>query len=154
MAKKPELYQKLPRERYIGTVIGFIALYWSARLAEPLLEGPLEKYRVVLNPVIIAVTIAGFFYLKYVFTRAFYGFLLLVVTHSMQLAMAENVPMRWVYSVICYAIGILCMYFIANPNRFRDVLQLMGESKKYRTISLSICTSMGLISIIFAFVSR
>jgi hypothetical protein len=154
MPKKPELFKKIPREKIIGSIFGFVGLWWSARLAEPLLEGPLEKYRMLLNPIIIAVAIGSYFYLQYLFTRAFYGFILLAVTHIMHTAFSIDLQYRAIFSIICYAIGIACMYFIANPYRFRDLLEKLGEDKKWRTITSSVCASMGLITLIFGFVSR
>ena len=152
--KKTELHKKIPRERIVGTIIGVSALWWSSRLVEPLLEGPLMQYRSLLIPIVIGVSIGSYFYLQYLFTRAFYGFILLTVTHIMHSAYTVNIGYRVVFSLICYAIGIVSMYFIANPYRFRDLLEKLSKDKRCRTITASICASMGLISLIFGFASR
>ena len=154
LPKKPELSQKIPRERNIGTAIGGLALVWSAFIVKPLFEGGMAQYQNYLIPIAVAATVASYFYLQYLFTRAFYGLMLLVVTHTMHTAFTENLPQRWIFSIVCMLIGIVAMYFMANPFRFRDLLEKSSKEPQWRNYTAISCFVFGSISIVFAIISK
>ena len=148
LPKREELCTKLPRERYLGIVIGFGCLFWSASLAYPLLEGGMAKFRSYLPFLVIALTVASFLYLEYLFTRALGAFLLLASRFLLTEAFVANLalPMRFTYSVVCYLMAILGMILIAYPWRFRDYLKRLNNEKKQRQICCTILLACSMIS--------
>ena len=61
-----------------------------------------------------------------------------------------DAPIQPLFSVTCYLIGILAMFLIATPYRFRDLLEKIGHSRTCRTVSSLLC---GLCGCVYLFVS-
>ncbi len=132
LPRKSALWRWLPRERIAGTALMVLCLAWSAYLVAPLLEGGLSVYRKLLPCLVVLIAAGGYFLLEYLFTRALGGFLLLICSHMLHEAFACQAPWRWLFAIICYALGIIGMVMIANPWRFRELLQILTEKEKPR----------------------
>ncbi len=150
LPRKPEIWQKLPREKYVGSVLGIAALICSAILVTPLFEGDLARLRPIVWVLVPVIGVGSILYLEYLFSRAFGGFLLIAINYLMQQAFAAHAPFRWVLSIICYVIGIAALFMIGSPWRFRDLLKKMTDKENYRYgISAGLVIG-GLISLLIA----
>ena len=142
LPRKSELWRRLPRERIAGTVLGVLCLTWSAYLVAPLFEDNLSVYRKFLPCLVVLIAAGSYFLLEYLFTRALGGFLLLTCSYLLHEAFACQAPLRWLFAIICYALGLIGMVMIANPWRFRDLLQIITEKEKPRravAAGLAVC---------------
>ena len=143
LPQKKQLWRIIPRERYVGIVLGVICLIWSASHAHALLEGASAKFRVFLGPGVILVTLLCYFLLDYLFTRALGGILLLLVNWLLHEAFIENIQFRPVFSIICYLLGIASFFLIAAPYRFRDWLEKISHDNRWRTVSTGVMAFIG-----------
>lgn len=130
--KHRDLWRSLPRERTVGTVLGFFCLTWSAFLAAPLLEGGLAPLRRLLPVVVILVTVGSWYCLDYVLTRALGGFLLLAANFLLHEAFVAHAALRPVLSVALYLVVGAGMIMIAYPYRFRDLLEKGATNGRLR----------------------
>ncbi|MEA2011520.1 MAG: hypothetical protein U9O87_00310 [Verrucomicrobiota bacterium] len=149
---KQTLWKKLPRERKIGTFIGFIVLMWAAYYSLPMLEGPLEKYRILVKLLVPVVTVLSYFYLDYIFTRALGGIMILGILFVLEKAFIHHIPARWVLSLLCYAWSIPAMYLIGAPWRFRNLLRNVAKDPKKRKIHIGLYLFSGGIFLVFTIV--
>ena len=132
VVRKPDLWRLLPRERYVGEVVGVVCLVWSAAHVIPMLEGDLARYRAVVKVVVPVAAVLGFFYLDYLFTRALGGLFMLMASQLLHGAFVVHLPARPAYSVVCYAYGVVGMFLVGSPWRFRDLLKRATDSPRWR----------------------
>ena len=132
VAQKPDLWRALPRERYLGEAVGVLCLVWSAVHVIPMLEGDLARFQPFVKALVPAGAILGFFYLEYLFTRALGGLFMLMASHLLHGAFVVRLPARPVYSTACYAFGVIGMFLVGTPWRFRDLLQRATDSPSWR----------------------
>ncbi len=149
--KQPELWKKLPRERILGEVLVVVCLVWSMVHIIPMLEGNLVRLRVWIRVLMPVVAVMAFFYLDYLFTRALGGLLLLLVTEVLHGAFVVHLPLRPVFSVIAYGLGILAMFLIGTPWRFRDLLEQAHASPRWRMRAAAALGTAALFFAVFAF---
>ena len=150
LPNKKELWRIIPRDRTIGTVLGAICLIWSAMNAYPLFEGNAARFRSLLGPAVIGITLLSFFYLDYLFTRALGGIILLSVSWLLHEAFVINIPIRQLFSIICYSLGIASFFLIAAPYRFRDMLEKISKDGRWRTVVSIVILSMGCLLILIS----
>jgi hypothetical protein len=128
----PDLHRRLPRERIIGGLIAAACLVWAAHQALPMLEGGLVRYRIVVKIAVPVVAVLSFLHLDYLLTRATGGLLLLVLNHLLHAAFVAEIPMRPLFSLICYLVSLAGFFMVGAPWRFRDALERAGESARWR----------------------
>jgi hypothetical protein len=145
LPRQREVWRRLPRERYLGAVLGAICLVWAVQLVSFLLEGGLEPWRRLLWPTAIVLWVGSCFLLDYLFTRALGGLLLLLVNEALHQAFVAHAPVRPLFAVVCYVLGIAGMVMIASPFRFRDLLQQVERSPAWRRGLAAGCLAAGLV---------
>lgn len=128
----PQLWRAVPRERIIGGAIGLLCLVWSAILVRPMMEGSFATYQPAIVPVAIVIGVAGAITMDYVFTRALGGLLVLSANWLLHAAFVAQAPARGAFSVVCYIIGLLGIFIIAYPYRFRDLLEALSLQSRWR----------------------
>ena len=132
LERRKNAWQVIPREKVIGSIIGLPLLIWTGQQVVPMLEGPLEKFRVVLLPLTIFLGVLSVFFLSYIFTRAFFGLLIFLCISILHAAFTEHISLRPLVAFLCYFISTLSMYFMAYPWRFRNALKKLSDSPKLR----------------------
>lgn len=147
VVRKPDLWRVLPRERYLGEAVGVLCLAWSAFHVIPMLEGDLARFQVAVKIVVPVAAVLGFLYLDYLFTRALGGLFMLMASHLLHGAFVVHLPARPVYSTVCYAFGVIGMFLVGSPWRFRDLLKKAAESRPWRRGLLAV---LGGSAILFA----
>ena len=142
----PDLHRGLPRERVLGGIVATLCLIWAAYQVLPMLEGGLARYRIVVKLTVPVVAVLSYFHLDYLLTRAVGGLLLLVLNHLLHAAFVAQIPMRPLFSAICYVISLAGFFMVGAPWRFRDVLERAGESVQWRR---GVCAAFGVCGVAF-----
>lgn len=150
LPKSPDLWRRVPRERYIGSIMGWICLLWSATLVYPILEGKLVAIRNALPYIVVFVAAASFFCLDYLFTRALGGLILLIVNYLLHLALISHLPARPLFAVFCYLFGIAGLFMIGTPYRFRDLLDKATHERQWRRRVSGVLMTAGVLSLTMA----
>lgn len=148
--KHDKLWRKLPRERTFGIIIGIISLCWSAMEVRLMLEGGLIGLRKLLPFVVAGTSVASYMMLDYLFTRALGGLLLLVCGHMLHEAFAVFLPVRWLYALILYVVGVIGMFMIGSPYRFRDWLEKVTFDARWRCLSGALLALGGAVILVIA----
>ena len=128
----PDLYRHLPRHRVAGVLLGFLCLVWAGVHICNILEGDLVRLKIVVKIMVPAVTVLCYIFLDYLLARSVAGLALLLVNHLLHEGFAVNVPMRPVFSVLCYLVGIAAMILVCYPWFMRDVLEKSSQSATWR----------------------
>jgi len=149
--RTPDLHRTLPRARLPGEIIGLVCLVWSAYHVCAMLEGDLEKFRILVRLLAPVVAILGYYHLDYLFTRALGGFVLLAVNHLLHGAFVARIAMRPAFSVICYAIAMAALLLVASPWWFRDLLEKTAESATWRRAWTAGLGAASVAFVVFAF---
>ncbi len=152
LPRHPNLWRHIPREQYIGSILGLICLIWSAYHGSAMLEGNLARLRVFLPLVVVVVVVVSFFLLDYLFSRALGGMLLLVMNFLLHEAFVQHVPLRPVFAAVCYVFCIAGILLIAVPYRFRDYLEKSTKFPKWRIASSLAFMVGGLIAVLISVV--
>ena len=119
---------RLTREpRIVGTIVGAGCLVWAAYHGVQMLEGDLEKFRVVAWGLVPVVIVLSYFFLDYINARVLGGLLTLCANHLINGAFVFDVPLRGFYSILCLLLGIFGMVGIGLPWRYRDLIELARE---------------------------
>lgn len=150
-AMKPDLHLRLPREKYLGILIGAVCLIWSAWHVLPMLEGGLAKFQPMVKILVPTVTVLSFFFLNFIFTRALGGLMMLAATHMLHEAFIHHLPARTIFAIVCYIIAVAGMLALALPWRFRDLLQKSSENASWRKSVAGGCAGLGILVIVFSF---
>lgn len=145
LPRRPEWSTRLPRERWLGGGLGALCLLWAARLTDPLLEGGLAGLRPLLLPLALILTVAAVWQLDYLFTRALCGLVLLGSTHLLHAAFTAHASWRPAFSAVCYLLGLLAIYTIAYPFRFRDYLEACSRAPQPRRWGVGLLGAAGLL---------
>jgi hypothetical protein len=128
----PDLHRRLPRHRGAGVLLGFLCLVWAGVHICNILEGDMARFKLVVQVMVPAVTVLCFFFLDYLFSRSVAGILLLLVNHVLHEAFAVNVPMRPVFSTLCYLVGVAAIILVCYPWLMRDALEKSAQSATWR----------------------
>ncbi|MDT8391215.1 MAG: hypothetical protein RRC34_11980 [Lentisphaeria bacterium] len=148
---KPDLHLRLPREKYLGILIGAVCLVWSAWHVLPMLEGGLATFQPIVKALVPTVAALSFFFLNFLFTRALGGLMMLTATHMLHEAFIHRLPFRPVFALVCYLIAVTGMIALAFPWLFRDALEKSSETAKWRNGVAGICGGLGILVLVFAF---
>jgi len=97
-----------------------------------MLEGGLVRYRIVVVLIVPVVAVLSYFHLDYLLTRALGGLLLLILNHLLHAAFVAQIPMRPLFSSICYATSLAGFFMVGAPWRLRDLLERAAGSRELR----------------------
>lgn len=150
LPRAPGLWRRIPRERVVGGALGLVCLIWSAKLVSPLFEGGLSRVRSLLPALVILLTVAAVLLLDYLLTRALGGFILLVVSFLLHEAFTAHVPYRALFAVVCYALGVVGLFMIGSPYRFRDFLEKSAQPGRYRCVAAASLALGGAVSLLIS----
>ena len=128
--QKPDHCRRLPRERTFGTIIGLVCLVWSAWHGCQMLEGGLEKFQVIVWLLVPTGAIACWFWLDYLLARSLGGLLILTVNILLHEAFVHAVPCRSLFSLFAVLWGVLGMFLLGAPWRWRQLLETTAKNRK------------------------
>ncbi len=128
------VWEKLPRNRTAGTILGFLALLWCVPHATPIVQ---DWAWLVgwLYPLVFICTVLGCLFLDYLFSRAFGGILILSAIYFLHESFTFHTPAAWIMAIISWVIGIAGLFLSAKPHLLRDFIRLTAKDMLWRTVS-------------------
>lgn len=114
----------LPRQRWLGLLLGSVCLIWAAYHACIMLEGDLSRFHFLVKLAVPAGIVLCFFFLDFLFARALGGFFILCANQLLHDAFVHDVGGRGVYSLVCLALGLIGLFLLGAPWHFRDSMDL------------------------------
>ena len=124
-----EKVESLPRNKWIGLVVGWIALAVCVPHAEVVAPAFLHPF---LWPIAVIVPILGFFFVDYPAARSLGGGLILMGYYLVHYTFDFRTPGFPVLAVIGWLIGIIGIWISGKPCAMRDYLRLAGRSRSFR----------------------
>lgn len=126
------VWEKLPRNRTAGTILGFLALLWCVPHATPIVWDWMQGW---LYPLIFICTVLGCLFLDYLFSRAFGGILILSAIYFLHESFTFHTPAAWILAIISWVLGIAGLFLSAKPHLLRDFIRLIAKDMLWRTVS-------------------
>ena len=133
------VWEKLPRNRTAGTILGFLALLWCVPHATPIVQ---DWAWLVgwLYPLVFICTVLGCLFLDYLFSRALGGIFILGAIYFLHESFTFHTPAAWILAIICWTIGIAGLFLSAKPHLLRDFIRLIAASRLWRSVSTGFFT--------------
>lgn len=154
LLKDERTAKAFPRSRLAGEVLAVICLVWSAYHGGLMLEGGLAVYRKVLWAMVPVTAILVYGHLDYLCARALGGVLVLTASFLLHGAFAALVPGRFLYSLVCYLVGLWGMSLIACPWWFRDLLLGVVRGASWRRPVAALGLAAGAVLLLWPWLSR
>lgn len=114
-------WEKLPRERISGGILGFLALLAFIPNVEPMF--PVEKYLGILVFLAIVLAVLCYLYADHLFARAFAGILILCAHASLAESYAANVSFTSFFAVVALLYGSCGIVTAAKPYYLRELFR-------------------------------
>ncbi|MDD5727299.1 MAG: hypothetical protein PHV59_01930 [Victivallales bacterium] len=145
-------FESLPRNKYLGTVLAFFCLLWCIPQAAPIVWEWLLPW---LYPLAIVLTILGYFYLDYLFSRALGGLLILLTYYFVHEAFTFHSPALVLFAPLCWVLGIAGLFFSGKPHLLRDLIRKLSRSGRSRRLTAAylalltvFCLTLGIIHVL------
>lgn len=130
--EKLGFWEKLPRSRTAGAVLGLIALLAFIPNVKPLF--PPEKNLVWLIPAAVVLAFLCWRYLDHLFARAAAGAIILLVHWMLNESFQADLPGSSFFSLMGLAAGTYAIFIAAKPYWLRDSFRLMCRRLEWRLI--------------------
>jgi hypothetical protein len=128
-----DAWKWLPREKNFGMVFLIFSLSYGAYYGRFMLEGGLSTYRPMVWILLPIVVLCCYFFLDFVFARALGGVLLVLSIELLGEGFIINLPHRALFSAVTIAYGVLGLFLIGMPWLFRDFLEKVNGSNRFRS---------------------
>ena len=148
--KWPQLHSRLPRARIAGEVLGITCLIWAASHVIGMLEGDMLRFVPTIKLIVPALAVLAYFYLDFLFARALGGFLLLIIHQLLHAAFVEDIALRPLFSLLCYLLAFLGLYFITAPWGMRAILEKARDSKSWQRTTSALLAGLAVAFFGFA----
>lgn len=119
--KNLSTFEKLPRARIPGAVLGFLALLGFLPNVEPMF--PMESNLVWLIPAALLLTVVCTLYIDYLFARALAGALIVASHASLAESYAAALPGGSIFAIFSFAAGLFGIVIAAKPGYLRDLFR-------------------------------
>jgi len=144
-------WEGLPRDRKMAVVLVFLCLLWCVPHAKPIVWDWMLPW---LYPLAITFSILGFLFLDYLFARAVGGFFILLTYYFVHKAFDFHTPVLPLFVIMCWALGILGLFFSGKPHLCRDFIRKLAKSSRIRYTTVAyfsayalLCLTLGIIHI-------
>ena len=125
-----EFWEKLPRNRTAGGLIGLVALLAFIPNVKPLFSP--EENLFWLIPAAFILALLCYFYLDYLFARAAAGGLILLVHWLLNEVFTADLRGGAFFSLLSLAAGTYAIFIAAKPYWLRDSFRAMCRKRKWR----------------------
>jgi len=136
-----EKWEKLPRNILFGVILAGIDFSWCIPHAKPIAPDSIAAW---LIPVAIVCLWLSYQFLDYLFARALGGFLILLAHYFLYSSFYFKAPAKPFFSVLCYVMGTLGIFFCGKPHLMRDLIRKLNVNSKWRMSAL-------LLMLVYAF---
>ena len=123
-------WEKLPRAKVPGAILGFLALLGFLPNVEPMF--PMESNLFWLVPAALLLSFACFLYIDYLFARALAGALIVTAHASLAEGYASALPGESIFAICCFIAGIFGIVISAKPGYLRDLFRKAANSPLLR----------------------
>lgn len=141
----PEKWEKLPRNVWVGVFFAAISLAWCVPHSAPIAPDIIAKW---LWPIAIICLWLAYQFLDYLFSRAFGGFLILFAHYLLYASFYYKAPAKPFFSILCFAMGTLGIFFCGKPHLMRDLIRKLTASPKWRYSAVGVAIVYCLTSLI------
>ena len=128
--KNLEFWEKLPRSRTAGGVLGLLALLAFIPNVKPLFSP--EKNLVWLIPAALVLAFLCWRYLDHLFARAAAGAVILLTHWMLNESFQADLAGSAFFSLMCLAAGTYAIFIAAKPYWLRDSFRCMCRKTKWR----------------------
>ena len=139
------VYDKIPRERISGTILGAVALIWCIPNIRPIFmpESPFQSFIVPL--ILVAIVLAAIF-LNFLFARAAAAILILGAHAVLKAAYPAQLPGYPVLAALLLLAGVVGIVISAKPYWLRDWFRLSFRNSAVRWTSAAFFLLLGAMS--------
>lgn len=141
-----ERIEKIPRNRYIGLIVGWFALLMCVPHAQAVAPDFMLK---MLYPLAVIVPIAGFFTVDHAASRAVSGTLILCSYNMIHLAFELDIAGTWFFSVCGWLSGAAGIWCSGLPWTWRDIFRKCAANNNFRKISAGILFFFAAVYLVF-----
>ena len=139
------LYEKLPRERISGTILGAVALIWCIPNIRPIFM-PDSPFQAFIVPLILLAIVLAAIFLNYLFARAFAAILILGAHAVLKAAYPAQLPGYPVLAALLLLAGVIGILISAKPYWLRDWFRLSFRNPAVRWSSAAYFLLLGAMS--------
>ena len=129
LPRNPEKWERLPRNVLWGMIIASADLAACVPLSKPLVPLWMTSW---LIPLAVICAWLSYQFLDYIFSRAFGGMLILLAHYLLFASFTFKTPGKPFFSLLCFAMGTLGLFFCGKPYLMRDLIRKMLAEKKWR----------------------
>jgi hypothetical protein len=127
-------YEKLPRERVSGTILGAAALLWCVPNIRPIFM-PDSPFQAAILPLILVAIVLAAIFLNYLFARAAAAILILGAHAVLKAAYPARLPGYPVLAALVLVAGVIGIVISAKPYWLRDWFRLSFRKPAVRWAS-------------------
>ena len=117
------LYDKIPRERISGTILGAVALLWCIPNIRPIFM-PDSPFQTFILPLILLSIVLAAIFLNYLFARAAAAILILGAHTVLKMGYPAQLPGYPVLAALLLLAGVIGIVISAKPYWLRDWFRL------------------------------
>lgn len=149
-SEKYTFLKTIHREKKVGSVISALALGWAGLQGYELLGQDFPAISSAIPILVPALIVGVIFLMDYIFTRAMGGFMILLICDLFYQGQTQEMPGRFLFSLIGYVLAIAGMYMIGQPWRFRDLLFKSIDDKVFgKKMAIGITASLVIMFVPF-----
>ncbi|MCF7792348.1 MAG: hypothetical protein K9L78_04615 [Victivallales bacterium] len=127
--------EKIPRNVTLGVIFGIIDIAWCTPQAIQIFS---HSSSFAIWGVAVIVLILSCIFLDYLFARALAGFLILLAHYFLRASFAVDIPVMWLFSILCLGMGVTGILFGGIPHTFRDLLRKLCVKKRWKASFIAI----------------
>ena len=139
------LYDKIPRERVSGTILGAVALLWCIPNIRPIFM-PDSPFQMFVLPLILVAIVLSAIFLNYLFARAAAAILILGAHAVLKAAYPAQLPGYPVLAALVLLAGVIGIVISAKPYWLRDWFRLSIRNSAVRWASAAYFLLLGAMS--------
>ncbi len=140
-------WERLPRNVWLGLAFGAAALAWCVPHSKPIAPDFLVPW---LIPAALACLWLCYQFLDYLFSRALGGFLILLAHYLLYSSFIYQAPFKPFFSVLCYGMGTLGIFFCGKPHLMRDFIRRICRERGWRYSAVALFAVYCLTSLYLA----
>ncbi len=125
------LYDKIPRERISGTILGAVALLWCVPNIRPIFM-PDSPFQTFILPLILLSIVLAAIFLNYLFARAAAAILILGAHTVLKMGYPAQLPGYPVLAALVLIAGIIGIVLSAKPYWLRDWFRMSFRNPAVR----------------------
>ena len=144
--KNLPFWEKLPRNRVSGGIVGTLALLCFIPNVRPLFSPEENLYWLI--PAALALSALCYFYLDHLFARACAGAMILLVHYLLAQSFTADLKGRGVFALFCFAAGSFAIFTAAKPYVLRDCFRKMCQEQRWKLTGAVFLFLWGISSLI------